>query len=194
VELPARDGLYFVPLPVFALEQTDGDPLPSVELPPVDSPEVFARSAETLRDLASERLGSVVARIEIRPRRRGDPDQAHGWYVRGTKEIVVIDGERSRAHVFKMLVHELAHAILHGDGDHHDKPTKEVEAESTAYVVCHALGLDTSAFSLPYVTAWAGGGDATATILASGARITGAVNGILDALLPREPTEATRAA
>ncbi len=44
----------------------------------------------------------------------------------------------------------------------------ELEAESTAYVVCQSLGLDTSEYSFGYVANWAGGGDeAVAGIKAS---------------------------
>jgi hypothetical protein len=48
----------------------------------------------------------------------------------------------------------------------------ELEAESTAYVTCKALGLDTSDYSFGYVANWAGGGDeAIAAIRASGERL-----------------------
>jgi hypothetical protein len=33
------------------------------------------------------------------------------------------------------------------------------EAESTAHIVCLALGLDTSDYSFGYVATWAGGGE-----------------------------------
>jgi len=35
----------------------------------------------------------------------------------------------------------------------------ELEAESTAYVVCQSLGLETGAYSFGYVATWAGGGE-----------------------------------
>ena len=35
-----------------------------------------------------------------------------------------------------------------------DRHTKEVEAESIAYVVCQHFGIDTSDYSFPYVTGW----------------------------------------
>jgi hypothetical protein len=85
--------------------------------------------------------------------------------------------------MLKTLVHETAHAILHGSGDHHDTPTKEVEAESVAFIVSHVLGLDTSAYSFPYVAHWADGTDATDLVRQSGERIHSAARRILDALL-----------
>jgi antirestriction protein ArdC len=52
---------------------------------------------------------------------------------------------------------EIAHALLH-DGER-NRPLAELEAESTAYVVCQQLGLDTGDYSFGYVAAWAGGGE-----------------------------------
>ena len=40
-----------------------------------------------------------------------------------------------------------------------DRAVAEPDAESTAYVVCQARGLDTSDYSFGYVANWAGGGD-----------------------------------
>lgn len=66
----------------------------------------------------------------------------------------------------KTLIHETAHAKLHAlpvkDGEliskpEKDKHTREVEAESIAYVVCQHFGIDTSDYSFPYVTGWSRG-------------------------------------
>jgi antirestriction protein ArdC len=70
----------------------------------------------------------------------------------------------------KTLAHELAHALLHQGSD--DRSLAELEAESTAYVVCHSLGIDSSEYSLGYLASWAGGGpQAVAGIRASCERI-----------------------
>ena len=37
----------------------------------------------------------------------------------------------------------------------------EIEAESVAYIVCHAAGLTTAAYSFGYVAHWSGGDPAT---------------------------------
>jgi len=57
----------------------------------------------------------------------------------------------------KTLVHELAHALLHESYD--DRALAELEAESTAYVVCQVLGIDSGDYSFGYVATWAGDGD-----------------------------------
>lgn len=63
----------------------------------------------------------------------------------------------SPAEACSTLVHELAHIELgHGREDCTDpRSRREVEAESVAYVVAMASGLDTSGYSLPYVAGWA---------------------------------------
>ena len=66
-----------------------------------------------------------------------------------------------------------------------DRQLAELEAESTAYVVCQALGLDTSDYSLGYIASWAGGGEqAIAGIKASGERIQKTASAILRAFEP----------
>ena len=188
-------GLAFRPLAVFALSQTDGEPLPESPVPAVTAPEIFEGSVERLRAVALSLEGSPVAAVTLRPREAGDLPGCAGWYVPATREIVVLEGERSRAHMFKTLVHEVAHALLHGAGERHARPVEEVEAESTAYVVCHALGLDTAGFSLPYVATWADDKDPAAAVLRSGDRIARAAGRILEALgVGAEEAEEGRAA
>lgn len=51
--------------------------------------------------------------------------------------------------------------ILHNDDDgaekEADRHTKEVQAESVAYTVCAAMGIDTSEYSFGYVASWSNG-------------------------------------
>jgi hypothetical protein len=62
-----------------------------------------------------------------------------------------------------------------------------LEAESTAYVVCQTLGLDTGAYSFGYVAIWAGGGEpAIARIRSSCTSIQRAASFILAALDGKE--------
>ena len=58
----------------------------------------------------------------------------------------------------KTLAHELGHVMLHGP-DHIEailhRGLAEVEAESVALMIGAAHGLDTSAYTVPYVASWA---------------------------------------
>jgi hypothetical protein len=61
------------------------------------------------------------------------------------------------------------------------KPYIELEAESTAFVVAHALGLDTSDYSFGYIAGWSGK-EALNALKACGTRIQQAADRILKAL------------
>ncbi|MGA3217090.1 MAG: hypothetical protein ABSD97_15535 [Acidimicrobiales bacterium] len=70
--------------------------------------------------------------------------------------------------------------MLHESYD--DRALAELEAESTAYVVCHVLGLDSGDYSFGYVATWAGGGnEAISGIRASCERIQKSAAAILQA-------------
>lgn len=84
---------------------------------------------------------------------------AKGYYVPNSDEIVISD-DLSYDMRFKTLIHEYAHSQLHaGDAgrtniSEHEKSLKEIEAESSAYVVANYYGLDTSDYSLGYLSGW----------------------------------------
>jgi len=179
----SKGGLSFGTVSVFDVAQTEGPPL---DAPPplcatLAPDAVFAFGCPRLYEVALGLEGQPVSSIDVRARREGDPARAKGWYVPGTRAIVVID-DGNPSEMFNTLSHELGHAILHGTGEHHNTATKEVEAESVAFIVCHAVGLDTSSTSFPYVAHWAGSKDAGQAVVASGDRIARAANLLLDAL------------
>ncbi|QDI92029.1 ImmA/IrrE family metallo-endopeptidase [Salicibibacter cibarius] len=72
-----------------------------------------------------------------------------------TKEVALNPRNDERQDV-KTLVHELAHAKLHTAETHHQysQPEKEFQAEMTAYTVASHFGVDTSDYSLDYLTSW----------------------------------------
>ena len=184
---PGQKLIGFKPLSVFALQQTLGPALPEPRAEKdLQTPEGFAWGVEQLKQVAQSL--PEVGGIEFRPRLMGDPARARGWYVPATKQIVVITGESSDGTMFRTLVHETAHALLHPKGDHHSTPEREVEAESTAFVVCHALGLDTSETSFPYVAEWAHGTEAAKQLASTGQRILTAATRLLGVLAPEAAT------
>jgi antirestriction protein ArdC len=64
-----------------------------------------------------------------------------------------------------------------------DRSLAELEAESIAFVVCAALGVESDDYSFAYVTRWAGGGEeALAGIKESAGRIQQAADQILSSI------------
>jgi IrrE N-terminal-like domain len=62
------------------------------------------------------------------------------------------------AEEFSTLAHELAHELLHR-GDRRastSRRVRETEAEATAFVVCHAIGLETGSAACDYIQLWTG--------------------------------------
>lgn len=134
---------------VFDVSQTMGEPIPEFEISELDG-NVF------VYDSFMEALKSVapvpIQFMEIE-------GEAKGYYHLTDKYIAIQDG-MSEAQTMKTAVHETAHATLH-DRDQmkderiaKDKLTREVEAESVAYVVCDHFGLDTSEYSFSYIASW----------------------------------------
>jgi antirestriction protein ArdC len=163
-----RPIIGFRPVAVFDVSQTEGDELPEVcRVLEGDDPDGCFESLI----LRAARAGYSVELAEL-------PGGANGDCTFSRRRIRVESRNRPAQRV-KTLAHELAHALLH-EGDV-DRPTAELEAEATAYVVCRALGLDTADYSFGYVASWAGGGVAAASaISASGAAIQRAVAFLLD--------------
>ena len=164
-----RPILGFRPVAVFDVAQTDGEALPEVcrTLEGDDPAAWFGH----LVDRAS-RLGYTVETTELPGTTNGDCSFA--------RRRIRVECRNDPAQRVKTLAHELAHALLHEGTD--DRPLAELEAESTAFVVCQSLGLDTSGYTFGYVACWAGGGpEAIARIKSSGTRIQRAAAAILDA-------------
>lgn len=73
------------------------------------------------------------------------------------------------ANEFSVIVHELAHELLHrGEDRPTGKTVRETEAEAVAYVVCQAIGLDTGTAASDYIQVYDG---KTETLAASLDRI-----------------------
>lgn len=137
---------------VFDYAQTDGEPLPTLEVN-----ELTARVKDyTLLKESIEQVSPV-------PIRFGEIEgSAKGYYSHMDKEICV-RADMGESQTIKTMIHEVAHAMLHDSdqmkqrGEEKDQLTKETEAESIAFTVCSALGIDTSDYSFPYVASWASG-------------------------------------
>ena len=93
--------------------------------------------------------------------------EAKGYYDSVKKEIVIKEG-MSELQTMKTAVHEISHARLHdkdtmlAKGGLKDQRTRELEAESIAYVVLSHYHLDTSDYSIPYLASWSSSQDTDA--------------------------------
>ena len=111
----------------------------------------------------SEELQKVVNRIisendEISYDVTLQEGGANGYYRVDTKQICLRTGMVA-SQEFKTLIHEKAHSMLH-NSDAEQKFTRseaEVQAESVAFVVCNAFGVDSGTeYSFPYIATWQG--------------------------------------
>lgn len=158
-ETTKRVVVTFRPVPVFDLDQTEGEPLPEVcsRLTGDDPMGVYAGLVTV-----AESIGFTVEDHVFDGETNGDWSQS--------LRRIRVEVNLAPAHPVKTLVHELGHALLHVDIA--NRALKELEAESIAYVVCHAIGIESDDWSFGYVADWAGGGDqAIAAIKTAGARI-----------------------
>ncbi|WP_051663493.1 ArdC-like ssDNA-binding domain-containing protein [Alicyclobacillus macrosporangiidus] len=136
---------------VFDVSQTEGNPLPTLDV----NMNIEGDRHQALYD----RLARVVSRtIPIKHLPEDQMDGARGWYDPLTGEIALSEKNTPNQNA-KTLIHEYAHALLHTSdaGRRLPRQQKEVEAEAVAFVVCEAFGFDTSDQSVGYVAGWSGG-------------------------------------
>jgi hypothetical protein len=160
---------------VFDIGQTDGEPLPAIEVNHVEggAPEGM------WYDLATQ-VGAAGFTLL-----REAPEHLSALGSMNRAEMAVRVRENlGAAQACKTLCHELAHVELgHGTETCTDSRSRgEVEAESVAYVVAVASGLDTSSYSLPYVAGWAEPGKEAEVMANTAERVIATARRILDAL------------
>lgn len=128
---------------VFDLGQTEGDPLPMIDVPVLTGDEGTALYGR-METVALEE-GLIVERNE----RRLSRPETMGLYS-PTERLIVVRNAAPRQ-MTKTLAHELAHHFGRAS-----VPSAEEEAiaESVAYVVCARFELDTGERSFPYVATW----------------------------------------
>lgn len=183
---------------VFDVDQTSGEPLP--ERP---SPVLLAGQAPPgLWDVLAAQVQARGFELERGPCLGG---AANGVTNYGTRTVTV-RADVDDAQAVKTLAHELAHVLLHdptgpattADPTDPTEPTSaqptssaghcrsriEVEAESVAFLVTSSHGLDSGAYTFPYVAGWAGSVDAIepeTVVRATGQRVLTAAHAILTA-------------
>ncbi|HLB21088.1 MAG TPA: ArdC family protein [Solirubrobacteraceae bacterium] len=135
---------------VFDVSQTD--PLPGKEPAALQAPcepidgESHGYLLDPLRDFARELGYHAILRTT--------GGEGEGWCDYEQREIVVNCELPPNAQV-RVLVHEIAHALGIGYRDY-GRRRAEVLVDTVTYIVCGAVGLDTSGESVPYVAGWGG--------------------------------------
>jgi antirestriction protein ArdC len=159
---------------VFDINQTDGPDLPDVR------PQLLDGAApDGLWDALAEqvtRAGFTVRSADCAPANGVTDFQAH---------LVTVRPDLPPAQQVKTLAHELGHVLLHAPEQRPaalDRTRAEVEAESVAFLVTAAHGLDAGDYTVPYVAGWSGG--AAGVVLDTAERVLSTASTILAAAPP----------
>jgi hypothetical protein len=180
--------LGYKPAYVFDIDQTSGQPLPGQD----------ARTPTLLEGQAPPGLwASLTSVVEAHgfTVSRGDPGSRANGVTNYPAKTVVVRADVDDAQAVKTLAHETAHVMLHGPQDDDEqvcRGQREVEAESTAYLVVHAHGLDSAPYTVAYVGGWAQAAQRRApegttladVITQTGQRVVKTANTILETTRP----------
>ena len=138
---------------VFDVSQTEGKELPQFAKVAGDP----AAKLDTLKNLVSKEGITLAYSSGL--------GGAYGVSLSGRIEIL---SGLTPAHEFSVLTHELAHELLHRDPLRRAETTRtvrETEAEAVAFVVCQAIGLDTSTQHADYIKLYRGSAETLAASL-----------------------------
>lgn len=127
---------------VFDVSQTDGDELPDVVHELTGDVEGYQKMFDAIVSASGVR----VARGPLPGSACGMCDTRLG--------VVSLRDDLSEAQSIKTLIHEVAHYRLHPPMSAESRASREVQAESIAYVVAAHFGLDTSDYTLGYLDGW----------------------------------------
>ena len=139
---------------VFDVSQTEGRPLPSYG---VDELKGIVDNYDSM-------LKAITASSPV-PVHFRSPEESKGCY-KHKKQAIYINEGMTHIDTLSVLIHEIAHAKLHAlpvkDGEitgkhQKNRRTREVEAESVAYVVSQHFGIETGESSFAYITGWSKG-------------------------------------
>ena len=138
-----RGGIRFRGAYVFDVSSTDGDPLPEFAKVNGDPAIYMTVLHDAIRESGIAFSKSV------------DLGGAEGVSTGGA--IVVREGLEPAAE-FSVTVHEYAHELMHKAERRRQtsRKVKETEAEAVAFVVCHAIGLETGTAASDYLALYDG--------------------------------------
>jgi DNA primase len=142
---------------VFDISQTDGPDLPEPPQPVLLDGQAPGGLLDGLTRQVHEHGYQLLRHdFDLPHPGVGVPNGVTDYFAR----TVIVRPDLSHAQTCKTLAHELGHVLLHAPTVRPadlTRPQAEVEAESVAYVVAAAHGLDTSGYTIPYVAGWSEG-------------------------------------
>jgi hypothetical protein len=156
---------------VFDVSQTEGKPLPEPSKTKGEPGDYLHR----LTDVVAHR-GIALTYVDSPAEIGGADGVSSGGEIRLRRGL-------EPAEEFSVLAHELAHELLHHGPDRAEisKTVRETQAEAVAFVVSHAVGLDTNSAARDYINLYEGDGKTLAESLAA---VQHASSQILRELLP----------
>ena len=144
-----RTRTYFKMVPVFDVSQTTGKELPK---PVYDLEGIYEDYGNLYKSAKAVSEANGVP-IQFKENLGG----AQGLYSRQDNAITILKG-MSEQQTLKTIFHEMAHSELHNVEKLLEKPlkrsTRELQAESVAFVVASHYGLDTSDYTFGYLASW----------------------------------------
>lgn len=170
------------PAYVWDASQTAGDPIPEPPAPRLLEGQAPAGLWEGLATQV-QAAGFDVLSVP----HEGLIQGANGMTDYTAKTVAVRENMDPAAQV-KTLAHELGHVLLHGPDQEDARQHRgigEVEAESVALMIGAAHGMDTSGYTIPYVSTWAArvdGKEPAEIVKATGERVRKTALTILDQL------------
>ncbi|MGQ7567392.1 PBECR4 domain-containing protein [Streptococcus suis] len=136
-------------VPVFDISQTSGKEFPTPVNVLEGKHEDYANLYRAAKQVASDNGVSISI--------SDTPGTSRGYYSPMENKIVLQKG-MSEQQTLKTLFHEMAHSDLHNldakATQDFTRSTKELQAESVAYVVASHYGFDTSEYSFGYLANW----------------------------------------
>ena len=124
--------IYFRPVSVFDISQTEGKPLPDIDI------EAGGQTKDILENLLQfcQEQNFKVNFEELR-------EDLHGYT---SNNSIAINKNKSNNTQINTLLHEIAHALLHKNSTI-SKEQKEIQAEAVAYVAARHFQIETKSFN-----------------------------------------------
>lgn len=159
-EKELRERMYFITKPVYDISATVPIPGHPKSFEPVSRKDWSKDSNEEV-----EEIKNLISSLDDWAKKNGikvdieDMDEEKGGYSTGGK--IAINSKFKGINMLSTYVHEVAHEILHwkdSEGKFSTSQQKEIDAETTAYIVLKHFGFETQDTS-NYLALWRATGD-----------------------------------